>query len=291
MPGSAASPANRPGDPAALPGRGGSSPAPRSRSNHSARSTSGNSCSLPLRGGHSISKVLLASAAGSNSASAAQASTTLPGPLADRAQLDQLLGVERRRRAQLLFQLADRAGARLLFRPRSGPWGSSRRRRLCGARTARRGGRAGTRPRRRRGGRAGCRRCAWPPSTRVLPTRVDGQTVGCLPAESVGDQFGCLAFGAADPAGTTSVSPLDHHAGCWMPAGSAACQTSPPFAGRRGRGSMPSKVVKKTTSLDDDRRAEGRLRAFLFPLDLAAGDVEGDDFTGRGAVLRSFLSR
>src|SRR3954466_3842155 len=38
-----------------------------------------------------------------------------PGPLPDRAELDQLLEVELGRLAQLLFELADRAGARLLL--------------------------------------------------------------------------------------------------------------------------------------------------------------------------------
>ena len=66
------------GDPAALPAPARIFSRAASRSNHSARSTSGNSCCLPLRGGHSMLKVLLSRVAGSKSASAAQASTTFP---------------------------------------------------------------------------------------------------------------------------------------------------------------------------------------------------------------------
>ena len=47
-------------------------------SNHSARSTSGKLCLRPLRGGHSISKVLLVSAAGSKWPSPANAMTRFP---------------------------------------------------------------------------------------------------------------------------------------------------------------------------------------------------------------------
>jgi len=49
-----------------------------SSGNHAARSTSGNVCRLPERGGHSISNVLLWIAPGSQSASSAKACTTLP---------------------------------------------------------------------------------------------------------------------------------------------------------------------------------------------------------------------
>ena len=117
--------------------------------NHSARSTSGNSCWLPLRGGHSIAKVLLARVAGSKSASAAQASTTLPARWLDRAELDQLLGVELGclSRAPLRARGSRRRAAPP--RPRSAPSGSTRRRRLSSPRRARPGGRAGTRSRRR----------------------------------------------------------------------------------------------------------------------------------------------
>jgi hypothetical protein len=47
-------------------------------SNHSARSTSGKLCRRPLRGGHSTSKVLLVSAAGSKCPSPPNAMTRLP---------------------------------------------------------------------------------------------------------------------------------------------------------------------------------------------------------------------
>src|SRR5215218_1567083 len=49
-----------------------------STSNHSARSTSGKYCRRPLRGGHSISKVLLASAVGSKRPSPANVMTRFP---------------------------------------------------------------------------------------------------------------------------------------------------------------------------------------------------------------------
>ena len=112
----------------ARPGRAGSSRRACSGSNHSARSTSGNSRSRPLRGGHSIAKVLLLSAAGSNSASAAQASTTLPALWRTEPSSISASGASSGAGAELLAQLAQGAVARLLARPRSRPSGSSRRR-------------------------------------------------------------------------------------------------------------------------------------------------------------------
>jgi hypothetical protein len=55
-------------------------------SNHSARSTSGKLCRRPVRGGHSISKVLLMSAAGSKMALPDECEDALASSLSDLPQ-------------------------------------------------------------------------------------------------------------------------------------------------------------------------------------------------------------
>ena len=74
-----------------------------SRSNHSARSTSGKARSLSLLGGHSISKVLLNSNAASKSASPQKASRA--SHCAD-GSLQRLLGADRSCRTELFSELA-----------------------------------------------------------------------------------------------------------------------------------------------------------------------------------------
>ncbi len=190
------------------------------RSNHSARSTSGNSCSLPLRGGHSIAEGVALQVGGIELRLRRPGLDHFSRPLADRAQLDQLPGIERRRLTQLLFELADRAGARLPPRASICPFGIVQAPCVFAPpRTGRRGGREGTRPHLRRSGeRGGCRRCACSPSTRVIPTRVDGRarapaTAGDSTAEFVGDEFRHLAFGGRQAGTGDEHVAADHHPG------------------------------------------------------------------------------
>ena len=84
------------------------------RLNQPARSTSGNSFTCPDRGGHSIENVLLASRGRVEVALPAPGRDDLAGLLPDRAELDERVTHDRRRRAQLLLELAQRNLERLL---------------------------------------------------------------------------------------------------------------------------------------------------------------------------------
>ena len=127
--------------------------------NQPARSTSGNSCMRPERGGHSIVNVLLAIGVGVEVALDRERRDLLAAAQLDGAQLGEL-GAVGQRRPELLLELARGARARVLAVARTRPWGSTRRRRPCAPRTARRDARAAPRGRRRACGAAGSRRCA-----------------------------------------------------------------------------------------------------------------------------------
>ena len=98
--------------------------------NHAARSTSGKDCRRPLRGGHSISKVLPEMRSTSRSPSSAKPSTCLPPRLTNASERDQrtcrhdaelLDEFPARRRLRILagaaFALGNRPGAIVLVAP------------------------------------------------------------------------------------------------------------------------------------------------------------------------------
>ena len=82
--------------------------------NQAARSTSGKDCRRPLRGGHSISKVLLEMRSTSRSPSRAKPSTCLPPRLTNASERDQCAG---RHGAELLDEFAARGGLGILTGP------------------------------------------------------------------------------------------------------------------------------------------------------------------------------
>ena len=133
-----------------------------------ARSTSGNSCNCPDRGGHSSKNVLLAESGRVEVALCAPGGDDLAGLLADRAEIDERLPHDRRRRAELLLELAQRNLERLLARLDLALRDRPGRRRPSARRTARPDGRAAPRRRHCRGGRGEGRRCAW--ASRSQPT-------------------------------------------------------------------------------------------------------------------------
>ncbi len=160
------------------PAPAGSSPAPPPRRTSRRGRPRGTRARWPLRGGHSISNVMLSSAAGSKSPSAAQAVDHFAGPLADRAELDQLLGrrapapgraprrapAARRRGllAGLDSALRDRPGAVVALAPEG----------AAGVDEQELGRAAAG------GGRAGCRRCASSAMTSALDSSAPAERRG-----------------------------------------------------------------------------------------------------------------